>query len=61
MPLHHAGRWREILNTDAGLYGGSGMGNLGGRRRAQADAGGVGAHLTLPPLATIWLEFDPAS
>ena len=24
------GRWRERLNTDAALYGGSGMGNLGG-------------------------------
>ncbi len=27
LPL--AGRWREVLNTDAGAYGGSGMGNLG--------------------------------
>ena len=24
------GRWRELLNTDAAIYGGSGMGNLGG-------------------------------
>ena len=23
------GRWREIINTDAEIYGGSGMGNLG--------------------------------
>ena len=37
VPLPHAGRWREILNTDAAVYGGSGMGNMGGvdaRRRA---------------------------
>ena len=27
LPL--AGRWREVLNTDATSYGGSGMGNLG--------------------------------
>ena len=27
--LPHAGRWREILNTDATIYGGSGVGNLG--------------------------------
>ncbi len=26
----HAGRWEEILNTDASHYGGSGQGNLGG-------------------------------
>ena len=24
------GRWQEVLNTDAGFYGGSGVGNLGG-------------------------------
>ena len=25
-----AGRWREVLNSDAAIYGGSGVGNLGG-------------------------------
>ncbi|MBA3325629.1 MAG: 1,4-alpha-glucan branching protein GlgB [Rhodobacteraceae bacterium] len=60
VPLPSAGRWREILNTDAGLYGGSGVGNLGGVE-AQADAAGVAARLTLPPLATIWLEHEPAA
>ena len=25
-----AGRWREVLNSDAAIYGGSGMGNCGG-------------------------------
>ena len=28
--LPHAGRWREILNTDATTYNGSGIGNMGG-------------------------------
>ena len=28
--LPRPGRWREVLNTDAGDYGGSGVGNLGG-------------------------------
>ncbi len=60
VPLPAAGRWREILNTDADLYGGSGKGNLGGVI-AQADAAGVGALVTLPPLATVWLEFEPES
>ena len=27
--LPHAGRWREVINTDATTYGGSGVGNLG--------------------------------
>ncbi|MCB1370797.1 MAG: alpha amylase C-terminal domain-containing protein, partial [Rhodobacteraceae bacterium] len=53
-------RWREILNTDAAPYGGSGMGNLGGVLAAE-DPQGIAAQVNLPPLATLWLEFDPAS
>jgi 1,4-alpha-glucan branching enzyme len=56
------GFWREVLNSDATLYGGSGMGNLGGVHSVP-----VGAHgrfhsltLTLPPLATVFLEFGGA-
>ena len=56
LPL--AGRWREILNTDAEIYGGSGKGN-GGRVDAQHHKDGdISAVITLPPLATIMLEFD---
>ena len=29
LPLPAAGTWREIINTDAADYGGSGMGNAG--------------------------------
>ncbi len=29
LPLPFAGRWSEVLNTDAEHYGGSGVGNLG--------------------------------
>ena len=53
------GRWREVLNSDADLYGGSGMGNQGG-----ADAQPMpyedlhhSLTLTLPPLAV--LVFKP--
>jgi len=49
------GRWRELLNSDARDYGGSGAGNFGG-----VEAAPVGAHgrpfsltLTLPPLAAL--------
>jgi len=47
------GRWREILNSDAKQYGGSGVGNLGA---AVAADGHVS--LTLPPLATVMLEHE---
>jgi 1,4-alpha-glucan branching enzyme len=52
------GHWRELLNSDAPLYGGSGQGNLGG-----IDSRPVGRHghlhsltLTLPPLGAIFLK-----
>jgi 1,4-alpha-glucan branching enzyme len=54
------GIWREILNSDAHEYGGSGWGNLGG-----VESSPVGAHgrldalnLNLPPLATIMLRWE---
>ena len=59
IPLPRAGEWREIMNTDAGFYGGTGAGNFG-RVTAQDDGGGTAAEVTLPPLATLMFEFDPA-
>jgi 1,4-alpha-glucan branching enzyme len=54
------GSWREILNSDATLYGGSGQGNLGA-----ADATVVAAHgrryslnLTIPPLAVVAFKWE---
>jgi 1,4-alpha-glucan branching enzyme len=58
LPLPHAGRWREIVNTDAADYGGSGKGN-GGAVEAKQEGGGAVATLLLPPLATLMLEFEP--
>nr|WP_272210464.1 1,4-alpha-glucan branching protein GlgB [Marinicella sp. W31]MDC2876346.1 1,4-alpha-glucan branching protein GlgB [Marinicella sp. W31] len=56
VPLPKTGAWREIVNTDAEIYGGSGKGN-GGRVRAEIQGhGGISATLLLPPLATIMLE-----
>jgi 1,4-alpha-glucan branching enzyme len=55
-----AGRWAELLNTDASHYGGSGQGNQGG-----ANTGDMAAHgqpqalsLTLPPLSTLFLMHE---
>ncbi|PTM94312.1 1,4-alpha-glucan branching protein GlgB [Mycoplana dimorpha] len=52
------GRWREILNTDAEIYGGSGKGNGGAVEAVRDDKGNVSAAITLPPLATLMLEQD---
>ncbi|TWB48266.1 1,4-alpha-glucan branching protein GlgB [Nitrospirillum viridazoti] len=58
--LPAAGRWLEILNTDAGGYGGTGMGNLGAVTATDQPAHGLPASavVTLPPLATLWLALD---
>jgi 1,4-alpha-glucan branching enzyme len=57
VPLAVGGRWREVLNTDATEYGGSGVGNLGGVEAAAEPLHGrpFSAGVTLPPLATVWL------
>jgi 1,4-alpha-glucan branching enzyme len=53
-----AGRWDEILNTDAAEFGGSGVGNLGGVDVEDEPWGGrpASVELTLPPLAALWLK-----
>jgi 1,4-alpha-glucan branching enzyme len=58
VPLPFAGRWREILNSDAQVYGGSGVGNLG-EIIASGAQGRVSAPMVLPGLSTIWLQYDP--
>ena len=52
------GYWREILNSDAKEYGGSGMGNLGGVQSASIPFHGrpYSVELTLPPLAALFLK-----
>jgi 1,4-alpha-glucan branching enzyme len=56
LPL--AGRWEEILNTDAVHYGGSGQGNLGSVVADGPPWHGLeqSAAMVLPPLATVWLS-----
>ncbi|MDX3894183.1 1,4-alpha-glucan branching protein GlgB [Pusillimonas sp.] len=52
-----AGRWREVLNSDAAAYGGSDMGNAGEVRTLPDPAHGQPQSLTLvlPPLAALIL------
>ncbi len=59
--LPRAGRWLELLNSDAKEWGGSGLGNEG-----EVWADDVGWHglpgsaeLVLPPLAVLWLVPAP--
>jgi 1,4-alpha-glucan branching enzyme len=59
--LPKSGTWLEILNTDAEIYGGSGVGNFG-----RIEAHGDGSHgqphsasISIPPLGAVW--FKPAS
>jgi 1,4-alpha-glucan branching enzyme len=53
-----AGFWRELLNSDAAIYGGSGLGNCGGVEAASVPAHGreYSVSLTLPPLSVIFLR-----
>ncbi|MCA0938576.1 1,4-alpha-glucan branching protein GlgB [Salipiger pacificus] len=55
--LPRAGVWREVLNTDAGIYGGSGAGNMGQVEASAPGAQGQPAsvRMTLPPLSTVML------
>jgi 1,4-alpha-glucan branching enzyme len=52
------GYWREALNSDAGHYGGSAMGNMGGVEASPLPLHGRSHSLalTLPPLAALFLE-----
>ena len=56
----HAGRWVERLNTDASLYGGSGMGNAGAAHTDDVPAHGQAqsVSLVLPPLSTVIFEYQ---
>jgi len=55
------GFWRELLNSDAPLYGGSGQGNLGGVEASPVPAHGRfhSLSITLPPLAVLYLKPEP--
>jgi len=51
--LPRPGKWREILNSDADIYGGSNVGNMGGVVAAEHKSHGhpFSAEFTLPPLS----------
>ncbi len=58
--LPHPGRWREVLNTDATSYGGSGLGNRGGIWAEAEPLNGLPASATVlaPPLASVYFVWE---
>ena len=60
--LPHAGTWREVLNSDADSYHGTGIGNYGAVEATDDPWHGrpASAVMVLPPLAALWFEpVDP--
>lgn len=60
--LPAAGRWSEMLNTDAACYGGGNRGNLGGISTEPVSHQGhaQSAIVTLPPLSAVWFMQEEA-
>ncbi|MBA2554649.1 MAG: 1,4-alpha-glucan branching protein GlgB [Geodermatophilaceae bacterium] len=58
LPLE--GQWTEVVNTDAHVYGGSGVGNMGAVTATAESWHGqpFSARLNLPPLGVLWLRPD---
>jgi 1,4-alpha-glucan branching enzyme len=52
------GVWQEVLNTDAPLYGGSGVGNFGAVEAAPVSSHGrpYALSVTLPPLGALFFK-----
>jgi 1,4-alpha-glucan branching enzyme len=67
VPHHHyriglpaPGTWTEVVNTDAEVYAGSGVGNLGAVVALDEPSHGLPASATIsvPPLGAVWLRYD---
>ena len=57
--LPYSGRWDEVINTDADVYFGSGVGNFGGVEAVAESWHGQPAstRLRVPPLGALWLRY----
>jgi 1,4-alpha-glucan branching enzyme len=56
--LPQGGDWDEVLNTDADVYAGSGVGNLGTVHATGEPSHGqpASASVAVPPLGALWLR-----
>jgi len=54
--LPRGGFWREVLNSDAEIYGGSGWGNMGGVEAEESSWHGrpFSVRIALPPLGAVF-------
>jgi 1,4-alpha-glucan branching enzyme len=54
--LPRSGRWREVLNSDADIYSGAGVGNFGAVEAVDEPCHGrpASAVMVLPPLSALW-------
>jgi 1,4-alpha-glucan branching enzyme len=59
VPVANGGTWREVLNTDAAIYGGTNVGNAGAVQAARQGSG-FELSLVLPPLAALFLVPESA-
>jgi 1,4-alpha-glucan branching enzyme len=61
--LPRGGAWQELINTDAGAYGGSGVGNLGWVHAEDVPWQGMScsAMVRVPPLGALWLRPAPVA
>ena len=58
--LPRAGKWREVLNSDAQIYGGSNQGNFGGvtAQPVPEHSQQYSAEFNLPPLSVIVFQAE---
>jgi 1,4-alpha-glucan branching enzyme len=58
VPRH--GFWREVVNTNSQYYGGSGLGNDGGRNTENVERDGFAQSIkvTLPPLSAFVFKWN---
>jgi 1,4-alpha-glucan branching enzyme len=63
LALPTGGRWREVLNTDAPVFGGSGVGNLGAIQAEPVEWASrpYSASIRVPPLGAVWFEPEESS
>jgi 1,4-alpha-glucan branching enzyme len=56
--LPRAGNYKQLLNTDAEVYGGGGIGVVKSVKAESVPSHGLdySAEITLPPLATMWFQ-----
>ena len=58
--MPYKGKWKEVLNTNAGEYGGTGVGNFGEvfTQDQPFHDQPVSVELTIPGLTSLWFKWE---